>query len=162
MTRQRLVAAGTAAAGLLLLAPAAAHGNTGVPLLFTSQGGLTMLLATVLVAVLERPFVSRAGVERRALLHSIVANVASGVLGVYLPDLASAVRLPEPDDLTGALVLLLLVGLALSILVESAYYWLAAGRGPRRLRWRWVALGNVASLLALVLLNGLLLLAAGA
>ncbi len=160
MTRRRLVAAATAAAGLLLLAPAAAHGNTGVPLLFTSQGTLTMLLATVLVAVLERPFLSRAGVERRALLHSIVANVASGVLGFYLPDLASAARLPAPDDFIAALALLLLVGLALSILVESAYYWLVAGRGPRRLRWRWVALGNVASLLALVLLNGLLLLLA--
>ena len=60
--------------------------------------------------------------------------------------------------MNAAFALLLLATLVLSILSESAYYWLVARRSPRPLRLRWVAAGNAVSLLVLVLLSGLLLL----
>ena len=68
-----------------------AFANTIAPTAYFWPGVLPLTLglalpATVLAAVLERPFVSRAGVTEHTLWYSLQANCVSPVLGfVMLP-----------------------------------------------------------------------------
>ena len=142
--------------GTLLLSPLApAFANTTIPILFGAMPGddfvAWTVLATLLVAVIERPFVSKAGVAKRALLHSTVANLLSMLLAP-LAIVATRV-LPEYGRWSYgdiAFGLTTLGGLAISIVSEFGYYRLITRRGPAKARLAWVALGNAVSLAVIV------------
>lgn len=162
MQRRSAASAVASVLAATLLLPAAAQANVALPTLFYGLGGAAVTaLMTLLAAVIERPFVTRAGVARLALLHSLLANVLSGSIGILAIALLEAIDLPEPDSLDLTMFLLLAIGLLISIVVEGLYYWLLRRRAGG-LRWRWVALGNVVSLLVLVVLHYLLPILLGA
>ena len=109
------------------------------------------VLGTLLAAVIERPFASKAGVAKRALLHSTVANLLSMLLAP-LAILATTV-MPEYgrwSDGDVALGLTTLGGLAISTVSEFGYYRLITRRGPTKARLAWVALGNAVSLAVVI------------
>jgi len=136
---------------LAALATAPLLANTTIPILFGAMTdyGAWIALATVIVAVIERPFVSKAGVAKRALLHSLIANVISMVLaplGLWPADFLPDYR--PWDDLRFPLATLL--GLLISIGSEFAYYRVITRRSPMKARLSWVALANVVSLAVLL------------
>ena len=155
MNRQTRHVALAVGGGLLLLPIAPALANTTIPVLFGAMPGddfvAWTVLATMLVAVIERPFVTKAGVAKRALLHSTVANLLSMLLAplgivatAVLPDYG---RWSYGDVAFGVTTL---GGLAISIASEFAYYRLITRRGPTKARLAWVALGNAISLAVIV------------
>lgn len=111
------------------------------------------LLPTVLAAFIERPFVSRAGVVEQPLFRSLRANLLSLFIGIPLAEFVLLIHS------FGGLVLLALAGLVLSTLVELGYLAAAVRKQGGRLRWWWIAAGNVLSsaVLAVVSLTVLFL-----
>ena len=154
MIRIRALPAALLLGGWLLpLAPAFA--NASIPVLFGEMQGqdfiLWTLLGTLLAAIIERPFVTRAGVARRALLHSIAANLVS----MLLAPLGWGLLALQPDygrwsDYNVALALTSIGGLVISIFSEYGYYRLISRRAEVKPRLRWVAIGNVVSLVVIV------------
>jgi hypothetical protein len=108
-----------------------------------AQPGLR-LLPTVLVAFIERPFVSLAGVDKRPLLRSIRANLLSLVVGIPVAGGIYADRSPQ------GLIGLAVVAVAITIVVEIAYLQSVLRKESRQLRWLWIVLGNIVSNLVLV------------
>lgn len=103
---------------------------------------------SVLAAVLERPFYTRAGVARWAIWYSLQANLVSLLAGYLLLPVAVAA-------LSSVGPLWLPVSVFLSIVIERKYLkWRAPGFDGR---WNLVSWANVSSALALV---GVLMLAA--
>lgn len=96
---------------------------------------------SVLAAVLERPFYTRAGVERWAIWYSLQANLVSLLVGyVLLPVAMIALYTVGP--------LWMPVSIFLSIVIERKYLkWRAVGFDGR---WKWVSWANVFSAFALV------------
>lgn len=111
------------------------------------------LLPTVLAAFIERPFVSRAGVVEQPLFRSLRANLFSLFIGIPLAEFVLLIH-----SFVG-LVLLALAGLVLSTLVELGYLAAVVRKQGGRLRWWWIAAGNVLSsaVLAVVSLTVLFL-----
>jgi len=118
--------------------------NAGTPILL-STSPLAMVVVTPLIAVIERPFASRAGVQKQAYLHCLIANVLSTLLGL--------VGLWEwyGSDFASTALVSLGMALALSIVSEGLYYRLITRKA---IRWIPVVLGNVASLIPLAILSG--------
>src|SRR4051794_6270944 len=96
---------------------------------------------SVLAAVLERPFYTRAGVERWAIWYSLQANLVSLLVGyLLLPVAMIALYTVGP--------LWLPFSVFLSIVIERKYLkWRAGGFDGR---WKWMSWANVFSALALV------------
>lgn len=102
------------------------------------------LLPTVLVAFVERPFVSRAGVQKQPLLRSVRANLLSLLVGIPV---ATCVWFVGSEE---GLVLLAVVAVAITIAVEIGYFRSVLRKEAGHLRWTWIAFGNVVSNLLLV------------
>ncbi len=146
--RRRVVAVSL---GIVLLIAGEARANSIVPLLYLSVlpgagGGVLTLQATVLVALLERPFFSKAGIKRRALVTSLRANFISALVGTVLACPLIGTFLTAPATLLVWLPLMLYV----SCLIE---YWCASSLwGPASVRLRWIVAGNVFSTAFVILL----------
>lgn len=97
------------------------------------------LLPTVLVSFIERPFVSRSGVETLPLIRSIRANLLSFLAGIPVAGFVYSV-----DSWQGTVVLTI-VAVAVSIAVEIAYLEFVLKDESQHLRWRWIILGNIVS-----------------
>ena len=98
------------------------------------------LPATLVAAVLERPFISRAGIQRYALTRSIRANLLSWLVGLFF------VFLLESNQVAVMLAILyFILAIPISILIEGGYYWAILNRRGGGLRWRWVIAGNIVS-----------------
>jgi len=141
---------------LLVLMPAGlALANSGAPVLYLP--GLVMisplwgLPATLAAAVLERPFVSRAGIQRHALTRSIRANLLSWLVGLVISlfMVAFIAAGPKPLGFAAAVVFAIACVICLpvvfSIFVEGGYYVQVLRRDGAILRWRWVIAGNIVS-----------------
>ncbi len=122
------------------------------------------LPVTLAAAVLERPFVSLAGIRTYALTRSIRANLLSWVVGLVVMVVAVFIR-PVARDLAAewsgdalfsvfALGLLeiayFILAIPISILIEGGYYRAILRRQGGVLRWRWVVAANVFSNVVLV------------
>jgi hypothetical protein len=108
---------------------------------FAPAGPALGLPLSVLAAFLERPFYTRAGVERGALRLSLQANFLSllaGFVGIFV--FAPVVMSPG-----GAIFgwLVPIAAVSLSIWIEGSY--LRSAIGPRRLDGLWVIFANVFS-----------------
>ena len=99
----------------------------------------------LLAAVLERPFVSAAGVRRNALAHSIRANLLSSLLVLScllaLAYSGSGVSLP-----------VLILAIPISVLVEGGYYRAVLKRGGGDLDWGFIFGANLTSPICIVVL----------
>jgi hypothetical protein len=99
-----------------------------------SLGLLYAFTASLLAAFLERPFVTAAGIPRRALVLSLRANCLSAMVGILLlPIGAPALESIGP--------LWCVVAFVISCVVEVVYL----RRFKRDLAVRWIVLGNVVS-----------------
>ena len=103
--------------------------------------GLLALPASVLAAVVERPFVSRAGVSRHALWYSLQANFVSLLIGHATFWVLFVLFLLWPP-----------LAILLSTFSERAHYarFAASRAGP--LRWWWIFWGNLLSSLLLAVI----------
>jgi hypothetical protein len=129
----------------------AAFANAGIPALVTGTlpfSGLIALPATVLVAFVERPFVTAAGVKRHALWFSLQANLFSLLLGYGILFLAL-------DTISRNMGYWILIAIGLSIVAEAFYYQLVAADADRPINWWMIAFGNMASNLALFFVEAL-------
>jgi hypothetical protein len=99
------------------------------------------MLATLLAAFIERPFIRSAGFRQNALLFSIRANIWSWLFGTTL---AYAFLLIGPiNELFFAVLILLAV--PLSIALEGVYLRGVAKRNEFSLSWRPLVWGNIVS-----------------
>ena len=123
--------------------------NAIAPSAYFWPGVLPLMLgmalpATVLAAVIERPFVTRAGVTKHALWYSLQANLVSLAIGyACMPLAVRAIYTIGP--------LWSLIAIVISIVSETVYYqqwWVPKDS----LEWRWVATGNVISSVVLLVL----------
>lgn len=104
--------------------------------------------ATLLAAVIERPFVQRAGVRDQALWYSIQANFFSLMIGYAL--------IPISGILMYGCGLGLLVGaVSMSVWSEGKFYQWRALPAQRQLHWPALWWGNVTSSLFLMFLSPL-------
>ncbi len=129
---------------LLVLLPASvACADVIAPFAWLWPGVVVMNLpmavpATVLAAFLERPFVSRLGIQQHALRYSLRANFLS-LLGA-LPFIIWG------WELIGAFGLFFCVlAVILSIMIEGWYLRHAVREAGYSLRWGWVIAGNLLS-----------------
>jgi hypothetical protein len=138
-----------AAVILLLVFATPALANSIAPTAYFWPGVLPLTLglalpASVLAAVLERPFVCRAGVREHAFWYSLQANLVSLVIGyVTLPIGVYAIYTIGP--------LWSIVAVGMSIASEGQYYQWRVLKSSE-LRWSAVIWGNVFSSLILLLL----------
>ncbi|HEV3344833.1 MAG TPA: hypothetical protein VG125_30935 [Pirellulales bacterium] len=138
------------AAILVLTFASPALANSIAPTAYFWPGVLPLMLgmalpASVIAAVLERPFVSRAGVREYAFWYSLQANAISLVIGyVTLPVGIYAIYIIGP--------LWSLIAVVMSVVSEGWYYQSRAVNGPGSLRWAWIVWGNVFSSFVLLLL----------
>jgi hypothetical protein len=123
--------------------------NAIAPSAYFWPGVLPLMLgmafpATVLAAIIERPFVTRAGITKHALWYSLQANLLSLAIGyASMPLAARAIYTIGP--------LWSLIAIVISIVSETVYYqqwWVPKDS----LEWRWVAAGNVISSVVVLLL----------
>ena len=99
---------------------------------------------SVLAAVLERPFYTRAGIGKWAIWYSLQANLISLLIGYLLLPIAVMTL----DSIIG--LLWLPVSVFVSIVVERKYLkWRACTAGFNG-SWMWVSWANIFSALALV------------
>lgn len=122
------------------------------------------LPVTLAAAILERPFVSLAGVRTHALTRSIRANLLSWLVGLVFMVVVIFFALPvtyldrvlSGDPIVSVFALWLLemayyiLAIPISILIEGGYYRAILRRQRGVLRWRWVVAANVFSNVVLV------------
>jgi hypothetical protein len=94
---------------------------------------------SVLAAFVERPFYSRAGVNRHTIWYSLQANLVSLLVGFAAMLLAVLLSNANPASLTAWPLLAVCV----SIVIERWY--LQRRVRPVRVSWGWTAVGNVVS-----------------
>ncbi len=119
--------------------------------------GLWLALpASVLAAIIERPFVRRAGVTHLTLWHSLRANFLSLLIGWLTMPLAMiwfgmTMRTPDYAAEAAMVAAWSLAAVTLSIISESAYYrkWSVDASVPWN--WGWVIGANALSNLILLL-----------
>jgi hypothetical protein len=100
----------------------------------------------VLASVLERPFVSRAGVPESAFWYSLQANFISLAIGyVSLP-------LAVPLIYSAFGLFWCMIAFGISVVSEGSYYQRCAIIAPQTLRWGWVVVANFLSSFVLLLL----------
>jgi hypothetical protein len=99
---------------------------------------------SVLAAVLERPFYTRAGITKWTIWFSLQANLISLLAGyLMLPIALGAVY-------SSVGLLWLPIAIVLSTVIERSYLnWLTGGPGLDR-GWYWTSWANIASALAIV------------
>jgi hypothetical protein len=128
--------------------------NAIAPTAYFFPGVLPLMLglalpATVLAAIIERPFVTRAGVSRHALWYSLQANFLSLLIGyATMPCAVQAIFDIGP--------LWSLIAIIISIVSEGVYYqqrWVPG----EELKWGWVAVANIVSSVVLLLLPSIAL-----
>ncbi|MHB1037468.1 MAG: hypothetical protein ACYC35_18825 [Pirellulales bacterium] len=123
-----------------------AHANSIAPYVWFWPGIVSITLvyafpASVLAAFLERPFLTAAGLNRRALVLSLRANFVSAVVGILLVPVGyPALYAIGP--------LWCLAAFGVSCAVELAYL----RRFFPRLAWGWVVGGNAVSSIVLMAL----------
>jgi len=104
-------------------------------------------LYSMLAAIIERPFVQRAGVSRSPLVYSIRANTISHLVGFIYSVFAIMLFLSLPRNLFGfvGFVLIIIGAVALSVIVEVIY--LRSKTSPKRGPFRigYIVAGNVIS-----------------
>ncbi|MAT69280.1 MAG: hypothetical protein CMJ58_07105 [Planctomycetaceae bacterium] len=105
--------------------------------------------ASVLAALIERPFFLRAGVTRDALRLSLRANLASMLVGFCLTLLLIAAIY-----IIGPLWCVIAVGVSIAV---EGHVVKGAAPADGQLRWRWIALGNILSSTIVLLLPPLAL-----
>jgi hypothetical protein len=137
------------AAFLLLFSVSPAFANTIAPTAYFWPGVLPItfglaLPASVLAAILERPFVTRAGVREHALCYSLQANVVSLIVG-YLTLPIGVFAIYTIGPLWSA------IAVSISVISEGWYYRWRSLRGSE-LRWSCVIWGNLLSSFVLLLL----------
>lgn len=147
----RLVAAASLAAIVVLTTANPAAANSIAPSVLLAPGVLPLAVAlaipaSLLAAVLERPFVSRAGVERHALAYSLQANLVSLLLGYLLLPFSYSMMFSEVG------MLWIPVALLVSIVSEGWYLQRIAMSRPARIRWGMLTAGNLISNFVLLLL----------
>jgi len=96
--------------------------------------------ASVLAALLERPFLTIAGIKNRTLVWSLRANFYSTLVGLLLIPLGS-------QALYTIGVLWCVIAFGVSCLTEVTYLRL---RAHQQFAWRWVVGGNAVSSLVLM------------
>lgn len=98
------------------------------------------LLPTIMVAFIERPFVSLAGLDQRPLIRSLRANLLSLLAGlVLLPMVNSVIYAPYG--------LWLIMGAAITntLIVELVYFFFVFLKESKQFRWWWIVVGNLLS-----------------
>jgi hypothetical protein len=155
-----------AALALLVFAsPASANSITPTVLLFHAVFTFEFMLGlalpmSVLAAVIERPFVSWAGVREHTLWYSLQANCLSMAVGYALFPVCANQKmdLATRYDVLGLLWPLFAAGL--SIVLEVCYYqWILMLRNAGYVKFGWIIVGNILSngvvlLLPYAVLNG--------
>ncbi len=121
-------------------------GNSIAPLVFAPGfvplGMLLALPATLLAAVIERPFYTRTGIGAHAIWYSMQANFVSLVAGIFLLPVTLA-TMPLGSVLA----------VAISVIIE---WWYLAWQCPRRCTsWGWMIGANVISSIVLLVLPGI-------
>jgi hypothetical protein len=135
---------------LLLAFASPAFANSIAPTAYFWPGVLPLMLgmalpASVLAAVLERPFVTQAGVREYAFWYSLQANLISLVIGyLMLPVAVDAIYTIGP--------FWSLIAVAMSVVSEGWYYQWRAIKAPGSVRWGSVVWGNAFSSFVLLLL----------
>ncbi len=146
--RVRLLFRSLLVLGLILVPAASARANSLASWVWIWPGVVSIdplfgLLPTVLVSFVERPFISRAGVLKQPLLRSMRANLLSLLAGIPVALCVWSITSEE------GLVLLAAVGVAITIVVEIAYFRFVLHRESKPLRWWWIVAGNIVSNLLL-------------
>lgn len=105
------------------------------------------MMATLLAALVERPFLTMAGFSRLAVVYSIRANILSWAAGVAIV-LSVGIRIPE------VFLLMLYSAVPFSIAIEGAYLYSIQKHNGARFDLAPVVAGNIISgVLLLVILN---------
>jgi hypothetical protein len=102
------------------------------------------MLATLLAAVIERPFARFAGIEYRTLLYIMRANILSWMIGLLLAYGSLFGRIEF------LLVLTFLLAVPLSITIEGKYLASVQSAYHARLKWMPIIVGNILSGMFLV------------
>lgn len=145
----RFLVQSAAAVTLILFSAAPAFANSLASWIWIWPGAVSLdpffgLLPTILVAFLERPFISRAGINSRPLMRSIRANLLSLLAGIPLAMFVWDVNsLAQAAAFTAAAV-------SITILVELAYFRSVARAESCPLHGSWIVLGNLFSNLLLI------------
>ena len=100
----------------------------------------TILLATLLAALLERPFTRAAGFKGHALLYSVRANILSWFLGLLLA--YASISLDKRGSLFFGMVFL---AIPFSIAIEGAYLSFVSRLNGTQLAWKPIVFGNIFS-----------------
>ena len=119
------------------------------------------LPVTLAAAILERPFVSLAGVRSHALERSIRGNLLSWLVGLtimfgvslavyFIATVPMSYVVAVETTLSLLAMPFFILAIAVSILVEGGYYQTILRREGGILRWRWVVAANVFSNVVLV------------
>lgn len=103
------------------------------------------MLATLLAAVIERPFTTAAGFQTHAFLHSARANILSWFLGLVLA--YTSLFVDRKGTLFAAMIYL---SIPFSIAIEGAYLSIVRKVQGGRLAWKPIAIGNLLSGIVLV------------
>jgi hypothetical protein len=175
MTRQTVLR-GVLVLWLVLIPAGLAFGNSGAPFeLVLYVPGLVVLSpllglpVTLAAAVLERPFVSCAGIRRHALTRSMRANLLSWLLGLvimffggfagYLAAHLFSESVFFPYVLGLVEIAYFVLAIPISIVIEGSYYNSVLYHNGGVVRWRWVIAANIFSnavLVAMAFVPGIL------
>lgn len=97
-------------------------------------------LPTIMVAFIERPFVSLAGLDKRPLIRSIRANLLSLLAGlVLIPMLDYVYYIPY------GVWLIMGVAITITFIVELLYFSSVFQKESKKFRWWWIVVGNILS-----------------
>jgi hypothetical protein len=111
-------------------------------------GPLFGLPLSIMAAIIERPFLTAAGMVRYTVWYSIRANVLSLLIGYPLVLVAAALA----NASEGLLVLWPFIAVAISTNIERAYLSTKIERGNAKLPWGSVLAANAVSALVCLLL----------
>lgn len=123
---------GVLACGLALV-PSVAWANAGTPLMWASC--FHLLLGNAMLGLLEGMLLTRwfGGSSARAIGWLVVANYLSAWGGLWLMDAVALGADPTIVTLRAWCLVFLLLAFVVTLLIEWPLFWLALGRGPRRL-----------------------------
>ncbi len=110
-----------------------------------TESWLLLFLTTLLVAICEEPFFSRAGIRQHALFHAMAANIVSTLVGCAMLLLAVLDR--------HAFGFLLLCSVPVSIFSEGRYLQGILAKRSMKLRWKWLVAGNVFTMVVLMIVQ---------
>ena len=143
------------AIGIWLLSSGIAWANSLAPFIWLWPGVIIMsgwgsLPATVLAAVIERPFVTRAGLNSQPLIFSLQANALSLLAGFVAVPIAGAILY------TPLILLWPFAAVTCSIIVESVYLRIRAVEQGLQFKRTPIVIGNLCSSGVLMLISAFL------